>query len=81
MIVDFAPHDLEFLRDEHAHRHLGFADAEISGWCREVGPRARAGTYLPGQPLTVSIWVARRARDAKALEKPAELGASRSAAS
>ena len=25
LVVDFAPHDLEFLREEHAHRRLGFA--------------------------------------------------------
>ncbi len=45
VIVDFAPHALEFLRDEHAHRHLGFADAEIVG----VVPRrrARAGAGAP----------------------------------
>ncbi len=25
LVVDFAPHDLEFLREQHAHRRLGFA--------------------------------------------------------
>ncbi|MGH6913891.1 MAG: ArsR/SmtB family transcription factor, partial [Geminicoccales bacterium] len=29
VVVDFAPHELEFLRREHAHRRLGFADAEL----------------------------------------------------
>src|SRR5690606_14010008 len=33
VIVDFAPHTLEFLREEHAHRRLGFADSEIADWC------------------------------------------------
>src|SRR6185437_2913248 len=33
VIVDFAPHDLEFLRTEHAHRRLGFGDAEVVAWC------------------------------------------------
>src|SRR5260221_285903 len=37
VIVDFAPHDLEFLRTEHAHRRLGFADAEVLAWCRAAG--------------------------------------------
>ena len=27
LIVDFAPHELEFLRERHAHRRLGFAHA------------------------------------------------------
>ena len=31
LIVDFAPHSLEFLRTEHAHRRLGFrTDREIN---------------------------------------------------
>jgi len=60
VIVDFAPHDLEFLRAEHAHRHLGFADGEIIAWCREAGLVCKPVRHLPGQPLTVSLWLARR---------------------
>jgi ArsR family transcriptional regulator len=37
LIVDFAPHSLEFLRSEYAHRRLGFADAEIIRWCESAG--------------------------------------------
>jgi SAM-dependent methyltransferase len=37
VIVDFAPHALEFLREEHAHRRLGFSDAEIAEWCEGAG--------------------------------------------
>lgn len=75
VIVDFAPHALEFLRAEHAHRHLGFADAEIADWCREAGLVPEPVRHLIGQPLTVSIWVARRGREAQAIEKgPAETG-------
>jgi ArsR family transcriptional regulator len=82
VIVDFAPHALEFLREEHAHRHLGFADAEIAGWCREAGLVPETVRHLIGQPLTVSIWVAWRAREAKSADKPAgETGAGRAAAS
>ncbi len=66
VIVDFAPHALEFLRKEHAHRHLGFADAEITQWCREAGLVPEPVRHLLGQPLTVSIWVAWRNKDAKA---------------
>ncbi len=32
IIVDFLPHDLEFLRADHAHRRLGFSDHTISQW-------------------------------------------------
>ena len=37
LIVDFASHDLEFLRAEHQHRRLGFSDAEIERWFAEAG--------------------------------------------
>lgn len=60
VVVDFAPHDLEFLRDEHAHRRLGFADGDIAGWCRAVGLQPEPARHLPGDPLTVVIWTARR---------------------
>ena len=30
LVIDFAPHDLEFLRDDHAHRRLGFAADTVS---------------------------------------------------
>lgn len=67
VIVDFAPHALEFLRKEQAHRHLGFADAEITQWCREAGLVPEPVRHLLGQ-LTVSIWVAWRRDDAKAAD-------------
>jgi ArsR family transcriptional regulator len=60
VIVDFAPHALEFLRTDRAHRHMGFADAEVIEWCREAGLVPEPVRHLLGQPLTVSIWVARR---------------------
>ena len=37
LIVDFAPHELECLREEHQHRRLGFADEEIGRWLAEAG--------------------------------------------
>jgi len=58
LVVDFAPHDLESLRDEHAHRRLGFADAEVEAWFRAAGLRAAARRHLAGHPLTVGVWLA-----------------------
>ncbi len=59
VIVDFAPHELEFLREQHAHRRLGFSDAEIAEWCAAAGVgRLKITTLTPkkqGQ-LTVKIW-------------------------
>jgi ArsR family transcriptional regulator len=59
LIVDFAPHALEFLRENHAHRRLGFADSEIAGWCKTAGvSNVRVTTLAPTSPnaLTVKIW-------------------------
>jgi ArsR family transcriptional regulator len=58
VIADFAPHDLDYLRRDHAHRRLGFADAEIQAWLIEAGLKPLPVTHLPGAKLTVSIWAA-----------------------
>ncbi len=66
LIVDFAPHKLEFLRDEHAHRRLGFNDNEIEGWLLKAGlSKVKIATLPPSaQPgLTVKIWTAERGRE------------------
>lgn len=60
VLVDFAPHALEFLRDEHAHRRLGFADLDVDEWCRAAGLLPDPPRSLPGDPLTVMVWTARR---------------------
>src|SRR5437899_979612 len=60
VVVDFAPHALEFLREEHAHRRLGFADADVAEWCRAAGLEPLPSRRLDGDPLTVMIWTARR---------------------
>lgn len=61
VVVDFAPHDQEALRDQHAHRRLGFSDDEVAGWFRAAGLEPTGTTRLPGQPLTVVLWQATRA--------------------
>jgi ubiquinone/menaquinone biosynthesis C-methylase UbiE/DNA-binding transcriptional ArsR family regulator len=58
IVVDFAPHELEYLRDEHAHRRLGFADTEVTGWYEAAGLEPGRPEHLPGEPLTVAIWPA-----------------------
>jgi len=60
LLVDFAPHELEFLREEHAHRRLGFSDAEVAEWCRAAGLDPTPSRHLAGEPLTVVIWAAHR---------------------
>lgn len=60
LMVDFAPHDLEFLRTEHAHRRLGFSETEVAGWCEAAGLTSTVCARLPGDALTVLIWRARK---------------------
>ena len=56
LLVDFAPHREESLRDQHAHRRLGFATDDITHWCSAAGLQAREAARLQGAPLTVVIW-------------------------
>ncbi len=56
VIVDFAPHQLEHLRTEHAHRRLGFSDRQIAEWCNAAGLRIGEIVHLLGDPLTVGLW-------------------------
>ncbi len=66
VIVDFAPHELEYLQSEHAHRRLGLNDADVQQWCRAAGLMPKRTSELPGDPLTVMIWCARRVGAEKA---------------
>lgn len=68
LIVDFAPHRFEFLREDHAHLRLGFSDEQIVAWLKdaglepenifELGPQAANGN----EGLTVKLWLARDPR-------------------
>jgi demethylmenaquinone methyltransferase/2-methoxy-6-polyprenyl-1,4-benzoquinol methylase/ArsR family transcriptional regulator len=62
LIADFAPHQEEFLRDEFAHRRLGFSDREVEGWFAAAGlANAGSETIAPqgeGEKLTVKLWLA-----------------------
>ncbi|MGH2340726.1 ArsR/SmtB family transcription factor [Segnochrobactraceae bacterium EtOH-i3] len=67
MIVDFAPHDLEFLRDAHQHRRLGFSRGQIAGWTGAAGLVMERIEDFPPDPgeqqkLTVTLWLARDPR-------------------
>lgn len=71
LMVDFAPHELEFLRAEHAHRRLGFSSEQIAQWLGEAGVTALETHELPARSggagsLIVTLWLARaegKARD------------------
>lgn len=72
LIVDFAPHGLDFLRDAQAHRRLGFGHAEITRALegaglelvsvRDLAPPPDAVGEAGEAKLTVTLWLARDPR-------------------
>ena len=71
LVIDFAPHDLEFLRAEHGHRRLGVRHDALAEWAGRAGLSLEAPRAFdppePGAPgLTVNIWRATRPALSKA---------------
>ena len=73
LIADFAPHALEFLRDEHQHVRLGFSHEQMAEWIaqaglelievRDIAPDVAADSANAGRDkLTVTLWLARDPR-------------------
>ncbi len=66
LVADFAPHELEFLREECAHRRLGISPRDMQRWLkraglhplhqRELAPPAELGE----KGLTVLLWLAQK---------------------
>ncbi|GHA15959.1 ArsR family transcriptional regulator [Devosia pacifica] len=62
LIVDFAPHELEFLRVEHAHRRLGLSPEQVQLWAERAGLRVASLKEFPNinveghAGLTVCLW-------------------------
>lgn len=63
LVVDFAPHDHQELRTDHAHVRLGFDDREVETWFAAAGLTTRETVHLvptaeQGEDaLTVTLWV------------------------
>ena len=58
LIADYAPHAEEWLRDQHAHRRLGFPDGEVHDWFHAVGLNPQQTLHIAGPRLTVALWTA-----------------------
>jgi ubiquinone/menaquinone biosynthesis C-methylase UbiE len=62
IIVDFAPHDLEQLREQQAHRRLGISVENMAEWAKKSGLKIVRHEVLPPPApngrngLTVSVW-------------------------
>lgn len=75
VIADFAPHNLEFLRETYAHERLGFASAQIAEWLEAAGLINVTSRVLPppasaaDDKLTVTLWTGDRPRVAP-IERP-----------
>jgi ubiquinone/menaquinone biosynthesis C-methylase UbiE/DNA-binding transcriptional ArsR family regulator len=60
ILVDFAAHGEEKLRDEFNHHRLGFSDDEVRQWFKSCGLEGDSDIeQLVGSPLTVKFWQGR----------------------
>ena len=81
LIIDLAPHDMEFLRETQAHERLGFPHALVDQWLEDAGllPKITRDVVAPRttrdeKKLTVTLWLAERPQAAH----PAALAGTRS---
>ncbi|MGZ5039072.1 MAG: hypothetical protein ACXWAW_19815, partial [Usitatibacter sp.] len=76
LVVDFAPHALEFLREQSAHRRLGFAGDQLARVIEEAGLKLERHRDLAPAPkhatenLTVSLWLASKRTTATEKRRP-----------
>jgi demethylmenaquinone methyltransferase/2-methoxy-6-polyprenyl-1,4-benzoquinol methylase/ArsR family transcriptional regulator len=67
LVVDFAAHAEEYLREQFAHRRLGFSLEEVAAFLTDAGlvdveTRLVAPKTGESGKLTVAIWLARDPR-------------------
>ncbi|MET0873335.1 MAG: metalloregulator ArsR/SmtB family transcription factor [Pseudolabrys sp.] len=67
LVVDFATHEQEFLREQFAHRRLGFAPDTVMQWITASGLDPVMHKSLAPEPgpegkIAVSLWLARDTR-------------------
>lgn len=56
LIVDFAPHEREELRERAQHVRLGFSDEAVLGWLASADLQGEVFRRLAGGELTVTLW-------------------------
>jgi len=56
LVVDFAAHEREELRERDAHIRLGFEDEVMSAWFAAAGLTIDQVQHLKGGELTVTLW-------------------------
>jgi len=66
LIADFGPHEMEALREDHAHRRLGFSDVDMRAMLAQSGLQIEETQTLSPesrdseQDLTVVMWQAQK---------------------
>ena len=78
LVVDFAPHEQEFLREQFAHRRLGFAPETVAQWMTASGLEPVMHKSLAPEPgsegkIAVSLWLARDVRAVQAVPSVREV--------
>ena len=78
LVVDFAPHEQEFLREQFAHRRLGFAAETVAQWMTASGLEPVLHKSLSPEPgsegkIAVSLWLARDVRALQAVPSVREV--------
>lgn len=71
LVVDFAAHEREDLRERDAHIRLGFDDSVMAEWFQAAGLKVDHVEHLEGGELTVTIWRGLKAPDARRRRKAA----------
>ncbi len=65
LVVDFAAHDREDLRERDAHVRLGFDDESMAAWFNTGGLTVDHIEHLEGGELTVTLWRGEKASERK----------------
>ena len=67
LIVDFAAHDREELREREGHARLGFDDEQMAHWFAAAELESTRTIELAGGELTVKLWLAQRSTETRKL--------------
>ena len=68
LVADFAPHELEFLRETQAHHRLGIGDSDMRRWMARAGLEVEQFVSLAPpenlreKGLTVLVWMAKKVK-------------------
>ncbi|MEQ1607555.1 MAG: metalloregulator ArsR/SmtB family transcription factor [Hyphomonadaceae bacterium] len=69
VVVEFAPHTLEHLRSDHAHRHLGVSEGDLERWGEKAGLAVKSAKTFRSpdgdKGIAVTVWSAENQKSSK----------------